>query len=93
MDYKKTFFYLKNAGKETDRGDDAYKNNADAKPSFFLYVTQEINLRLLLSGLIGKKTNSLQSSLGQGSQPSSNIVFELYKDGGKFFVDAFFNDE
>jgi hypothetical protein len=92
MDYKKTKFYLKHASKSSDRGDEAHANNADDKPSFFLYVTEEINVRLLVSGLVGKKTG-LQAFIGAGSQPSSNLIVELYLDSGKFFVDAFYNDE
>jgi hypothetical protein len=53
MHYHKTFFYKSNGPKKTDKYflDEMVRNNADENPNFFLFVTEEVNMRLFLSGI------------------------------------------
>lgn len=56
MSYTHSFFYKSNSdhNKLGASLDEQLRNNADSNPDFYFYVTDEINMRLLLSGIIGK---------------------------------------
>ena len=93
MKYQKTFFYLQNTQKESYGLDDKIRNNAEENPSFYFYVTEEINLRLMLSGLIGKDNKKNTTIFDSAPTPSSNFIMEISTKGdGKYWVEAYYND-
>ena len=69
------------------------KNNADDQPNYYLYFTEELNLRLLLSGLVGKDLRKTNPVFGSDPTPASNFIIETYVDtNGNKYVQAFYND-
>jgi len=54
MAYEDTHFYRLNAAGKGASLDEQKKNNADDKPNYYFYVTSDLNMRLFLSGLMGK---------------------------------------
>lgn len=56
MEYEHSYFYRVNCEKArlAASPDEKLRNNVDAKPTFFFGVTNDLNLRLLVSGLMGK---------------------------------------
>jgi hypothetical protein len=95
MEYEKTQFYKTNAEK-TGRVtlEDQKKNNADEKPTYFFFVSSDLNLRLLMSGLMGKQNAENSFLLMTSTAPSSLLTLEVELDNtGKPMVVANFNDQ
>ena len=65
LQYKHTFFYLQNAEDiTTSKSNDEKKaNNAADKPVYFVYVTDELYQRMILSGIVGSDNRKAQSSI------------------------------
>ena len=54
MSYEETHFYKVNSAGKAASPDEQKRNNVDNKPNYYFYVTSDLNLRLFLSGLMGK---------------------------------------
>jgi hypothetical protein len=82
MSYHHTFFYKQNGPKKSEPAslDDMIRNNADNKPSFFFYVTDEIYVRLMLSGMVGKTNRPSTAAFNSDPTPSSNFILEIVTD-------------
>ena len=95
MLYEHSYFYKSNSDhKKLGLSlDEQLRNNADSNPDFYFYVTNEINMRLLLSGLIGKDLRKTSSVFTSPSTASSNFIMEISTKGdGKYWVEAYYND-
>lgn len=97
MSYKKTFFYKNNGPKEgeTQHLDEMIRNNADENPNFFFLVTEELNMRLFISGIIGKDNRKTSNIFTSAPTASSNFILESSQDSsdGKFYIEAYYNDQ
>lgn len=83
INYKDTYFYKQATLKSENAvlGDEKYRNNADEKPSYFVMVAKDVNVRLIMSGLMGKKTTEANTALLQAtSHPASALILELITD-------------
>lgn len=81
--YKDTFFYKQATLKSENAvlGDEKFRNNADEKPSYFVMVAKDVNVRLIMSGLMGKKPSVANTALLQTtSHPASALIMELSTD-------------
>ena len=56
LSFKETFFYqnFRDRKHEHHSLDEALGSAADGQPVFFFYVTEQVYMRLILSGLVGK---------------------------------------
>lgn len=91
MQYSDTHFYRLNSPKSANL-EELKKNNADEKPTYFVYLTGDNGFKLMLSGLIGTAANR-DTILNTFSPPSSTLVVELVVDASnKLNVEGFFND-
>lgn len=96
MHYHHTYFYLTNSAKARNAvtADDQLRNNVDEKPTYFVMVSSDVNLRLILSGLMGKQNAEQSYLLSTSSAPSSSLTLELIQgNDGTLTVEGHFNDE
>ena len=91
--YEHTYFYLQNTHKESNLHDEKFRNNVPAKPSFHLYVTDELHLRYILQAYQSHQTFANTHVLKAPSATSSNLVLEVTKDSSnQFLVEVTYND-
>lgn len=96
MSYEETQFYRLNSQKanEAVSADEKLRNNVDKKPAFFVMVASDLNIRLILSGLMGKQNAANSHLLLTASAASSSLILELVVDtAGKLKVEGYFNDQ
>ena len=97
MPYTSTHFYLANTekSKAATHPDDMLRNNVDGKPSFFVMVSYDTNIRQIMAALMGKKAAAETHLFQTSPTPSSNLVLEVTKDAatGTLYVEAHYNDQ
>jgi hypothetical protein len=78
LHYHHTQFYKLHAEKDKNaHPEERLKNNVEENPNFYLYVTDEVNLRLFLSGLMGKENRKTSKLFNTPPTASSNLFLEL----------------
>lgn len=70
-----------------------FRNNAAKRPSFHLYVTNEVNLRYIIQSFMKPKQMRKLQALMATSPSSSNLVMEIVESNGQHLVSAYYNDQ